>query len=139
MNNGTLALSIDDFTSGRFNQVAQFIRENWPYGNRPSGNETLEILAKSLGYHDYSEAMSSATSVPPPMFTLFHNISENFGRLGLAPKDEHRSDSVTSLDRIAIAFRGDTFGAKFVETWPVSLVGRWNFDGKPCTFDNEFL
>ena len=139
MNNGTLALSIDDFTSGRFNQVAQFIRENWPYGNRPSGNETLEILAKSLGYHDYSEAMSSATSVPPPMFTLFHNISENFGRLGLAPKDEHRSDSVTSLDRIAIAFRGDTFGAKFVETWPVSLVGRWNFDGKPCTFDNELL
>ena len=74
MNNGTLALSIDDFTSGRFNQVAQFIRENWPYGNRPSGNETLEILAKSLGYHDYSEAMSSATSVPPPMFTLFHKL-----------------------------------------------------------------
>ncbi len=139
MNNRTFALSVDDFSSGRFNEVAEFIRENWPFANSPSENESLEILAKSLGYQDYGDARSKATNLPEPNFSLYINIAEKFGRLGLAPKDEKNTESMTGLELIAAAFSGDTFGAKFVETWPVKLLGRWNYDGKPCAFDHEIL
>lgn len=55
-------LSDSDITSGRFKEVADFVREHWPSEDIPSSDEALEIVAKSLGFENFSEASSSGTA-----------------------------------------------------------------------------
>lgn len=133
------ALSTNDFTSGRFAEVAEFIRVNWPYENRPSDNEALEILSKSLGYKGYVEAQANATDVPAHRFTSTYEVIRNFCELGLVPKEDREKKSLTGLDFIAEAFCGNLFRSKFVETWPLKRLGRWNIEAAPCEFDHDLL
>lgn len=133
-----IALSTDDIESGRFDQVATFIRENWPFAGKPSQVEALNILAQSLGYKDYAEAEGSASEVVVPGMCDTYTISTNFSKLNHAPK-KLPDDEPDHLKRLSILFGVNTNASDFVKSWPIELINRWNFEGKGCILTNEIL
>lgn len=132
-------LSSSDFSQGRFAEVADFIRETWPYDNRPSEAESYEILAQSLGYSSFHEAKLSAKKTPSPDHEIFMDVARNFRRLGLAPNIEVDRSSLAPHEALAMLFGANPYESKFVESWPLKKLGRWNYALDPCIFDHDLL
>lgn len=133
-------LSQNDFDSGRFLLLAEFVRKNWPFGNAPDEIESLNIVAKTLGYMGYEDALSKATSIPNSTSSIFYDPVINFLKLEIEGSSE----------RIAVPRKDDSYfgmfaapyttpAKTFVDSWPINLVGRWNYEKRGCEFSKDFL
>lgn len=141
-----LPLSTDDFKSGRFEALADHVRAEWPFNNRPARESVLDIVAYCLGYNDYSDARSQATEVAVASndFGIDKlDISNRFERLGFAPKEPEvgSPERPYSMDEFFSGkfMRTNIASDKFVESWPINMVGRWNYSGSPVDFDRDFI
>jgi hypothetical protein len=133
-------LSDSDITSGRFKEVADFVREHWPSKDIPSSDEALEIVAKSLGFENFSEASSSGTATPPERSDhMWLDIGSNFRRLGLFKNKDPEFEKLSEFERLTSMINMDHGPEGFVKKWPLHLLGRWNFDLKPCLFSEGLL
>lgn len=133
-----VALSTDDIESGRFNQVAMFIRDTWPFDMKPSKTDALNILAQSLGYKDYAEAVENSSDVVIPGICDTRSISTNFAELSTTPQSLP-DDEAGHLERLSIILGVNRGANEFVKTWPLDLINRWNFEGKGCVLTSDIL
>lgn len=138
MFNRIIPLSNTDISSGRFEQLALFVATNWPFKNRPSKEDAIEIVSKSLGYRSFAEAKSKVSIKAQPCLMIHHNVTQNFSALGYAPKKQKPTD-IGSLDDLAEMFGHDKASSDFVDTWPLELISRWNIDNTGCQFSQKML
>lgn len=132
-------LSVSDFESGRFSQLACFVRTNWPFGPAPSEELTLEIVARSLGYQDYPDALHSASSVAVSSFAGKDTIRRNFEALGYAPVARAELSAKSIFESYAGLFGRGRAEEDFVDKWPVELVSRWGYESGECNFSIDLL
>ena len=131
-------ISVSDIESGRFGKLAEFVRENWPFDAVPSEEIALEIVAKSLGYRNYAEALGSASPVAVPSLAGKHSIRWNFEALGFAPQArvEHKG---YGYEDIAGLLGQEDAVRDFVNSWPIELVSRWGYESGKCIFSADLL
>jgi hypothetical protein len=138
-----IALSIDDFESGRFGQLSQFIQENWPFKNPPTADQSLDILAKSIGYVDVKDARNGATARALSGATGNYAVKTNFTALNYAPKSKAKKKSgdkhLDFLENLLPMNAHDEDSCIFVDQWPLELINRWNFGSENCILSPEFL
>ena len=134
-----LPLSSSDFSSGRFDEVAKFVYNNWPYNNIPTHEEALDIVAKTIGYKNYEVAKLSSTVEVSTSYSIFFRFEENFLRLGYAPNPKWPDDSMDPASRLRSLLNCDFLKNEFVKSWPLNLLNRWNYENKPCSFGLEFV
>jgi hypothetical protein len=138
MQDRKLPLSTSDFRSGRFDALAIFVRQTWPFSKRPTPEGALDLVAQTFGYSDYLDAARCATERPMPNHSMLINPVSNLTRLLNLPKkdlDMSRFD----LDMLAQAFGSDPEVNEFFKSWPMHLISRWNFENAPCNFQTTFL
>ncbi|HHK0379432.1 TPA: hypothetical protein ACQQJB_003606 [Pseudomonas aeruginosa] len=138
-----LSISVDDIKSGRFELLAEFVRTNWPFNNRPSREESLDIVARSLGYDDFGKAVAGASEKVVVTDFFAPNVCDRFVELGYTPSEDsiNRDTKKSSIEDL---FSGAMFiknkaAHDFVKTWPLDLVGRWNYESLPVLFGTEFM
>lgn len=124
------ALSSDDIKSGRFALLANFVMTNWPFDNKPSAAQSLEIVSKSLGYKSYAEAVSLATDSARPGFLQAFQIERN-----LQAQLPTKINETSFFDQL---FSGEESPlTKFVKDWPLELINRWNYQARPCILPEQ--
>lgn len=133
-----IALSTDDFSSGRFQQLANFIQLNWPFTPRPSDKDVLNILAQSLGYEGYAEALGQASEKALSRAIGGYAVVNNFEKLefGSQKSMNHKELIHSALESLMGRISPTT---EFVQTWPLALVNRWNYKGDGCSLSAEFI
>ncbi|ASJ88800.1 hypothetical protein [Pseudomonas aeruginosa] len=136
-------LSVDDIKSGRFEILAETVRAKWPFKARPTREEALDIVAKSLGYKDFDDATNSATVTAVVCLSIRSDVSSRFTKLGYAPAEPRFGSAERPFDMSSI-FDGSMFlenkaAHDFVEEWPLDLISRWNYAGAPAIFGGAFL
>jgi hypothetical protein len=136
-------LSVDDIKSGRFEILAETVRANWPFKARPTREEALDIVAKSLGYKDFDDAANSATVTAAVCLGIRSDVSSRFTKLGYAPAEPRLGSAERPFDMSSI-FDGSMFlenkaAHDFVEEWPLNLISRWNYAGAPAILGGDFM
>ncbi|HBO5514623.1 TPA: hypothetical protein L4559_003518 [Pseudomonas aeruginosa] len=139
----SLSISVDDIKSGRFEILAEFVRTNWPFKNRPSRAESLDIVARSLGYDDFGKAVARASEKVIVSDFFAHCVYDRFVELGYAPAEDSTNRN-TRQSAVEDFFSGAMFlknkaARDFVNTWPLELVGRWNYGSLPVHFGTELM
>lgn len=140
-------LSKNDFESGRFSALADFVRSNWPFNGALTEDESKEAVAKTLGYDGYSDAFASASAQAHSPSIGHFDLKRNFDKLDIvqsalqetsnAEDQDEKKSAEDVLEYLISQFNGPT--GEFLDSWPMDLVGRWNYEQNGCAFSIKFM
>ncbi|MBD8088507.1 hypothetical protein IFT48_00685 [Pseudomonas fluorescens] len=135
-----LPLSTSDFTSGRFDCLCNFVKENWVYDKKISFEDSRENVAITLGYLNYAEAIESATEAFPECFLddggyLMWDPTSNLSKVIFGES----ARTIDSLEHALDLSDKNKVAFEFFKSWPNHLVSRWKYGSTNCLLSEKVL